>query len=340
MKWIRDPAVPFLLPAVLFILSIWTCEGDAHEIRPAFLGVRDIGAGQCQVVWKVPARRGAALNIAPLFPDDWKETTVPSRIVMPGDVVMHRTFKMGKGGLDGVELSITGLNDKLVDVLLRVERSDGRTHTALLRAFNDTYLVPARESASKTVRIYLDMGIKHILLGVDHLLFVFGLLLLVSSPWPVVETITSFTVAHSITLALATLGFLNVPSATVNVLIALSIVFLAGELVRADRGEKSLTIRKPWLVSFGFGLLHGLGFAGALVALGLPRTDIPLALFFFNIGVEVGQILFVLAMLLVMYSMRKADIRLPERARLIPAYIMGSVAAFWFIGRFVAMFGE
>ncbi len=247
---------------------------------------------------------------------------------------------MGEGGLDGAELGVDGLSDKLVDVLLRVDRSDGRSHTALLRAFNPTYLVPAKESSSEAVRIYLDMGVKHILLGVDHLLFVLGLLLLMSSPWLLVKTITSFTVAHSITLALATLGFLHVPAAPVNVLIALSIVFLAGELVRANRGEMSLTIRKPWLVSFGFGLLHGLGFAGALVALGLPRADLPLALLFFNIGVEIGQILFVLAVLMVMYSLRRIDIKLPERGKMISVYIMGSVAGFWFIGRFFAMFGE
>ncbi len=125
-----------------------------------------------------------------------------------------------------------------------------------------------------------------------------------------------------------------------NVLIALSIVFLAGELVRADRGERSLTIRKPWLVSFGFGFLHGLGFAGALVALGLPRAELPLALLCFNMGVEVGQILFVVAVLMVMYSLRRVDIKLPERGKLIPVYLMGSVAGFWFIGRFFAMFGE
>jgi hypothetical protein len=332
--------VRFLLLAVSFIVCIWTSEGHAHEIRPAFLGIRDIGAGQCEVVWKIPARRGATLKITPNFPDDWKETVVPSRIVLPDEVVERRTFRMSKNGLDGVELSVTGLSDKLVDVLLLVERSDGRSHSAVLRAFDSTFLIPTKESIWEAVQTYLDMGVRHILLGIDHLLFVLGLLLLISSPWLLLKTITSFTVAHSITLALATLGFLNIPPAPVEILIALSIVFLAGELVRSDRDKSSLTIRKPWLVSFGFGLLHGLGFAGALVDLGLPHSEIPVALLFFNLGVEIGQLLFVLVVFMVMGLLHRIKFKFPERGKQIPVYIMGGVASFWCIGRFFAMIGR
>ena len=224
--------------------------------------------------------------------------------------------------------------------------SDGRSLTELLKPKRPSLKIPlssgdkGSRSGSGTAASYMNMGVNHILLGIDHLLFVLGLLLLSRGWGLLIKTITAFTVGHSISLALATLGMVNVPAKPLSAAIALSIVFLAGELVRADRGDESLTIRKPWLVSFGFGLLHGLGFAGALVALGLPRADVPLALLFFNIGVEIGQILFVAAVLAVMYSLRKIDITLPAWGKPIPVYIMGAVAGFWFVGRFVDMLGR
>jgi hypothetical protein len=187
------------------------------------------------------------------------------------------------------------------------------------------------------VRAYLRLGIEHILLGVDHLLFVFGLLLLSKGFKLLLKTITSFTVGHSISLALATLGVVHVPAPPLNAAIALSIVFLAAELVRAYRGQRTVTTRRPWLVSFAFGLIHGLGFASALVSLGLPESAIPLALLFFNIGVEIGQVLFIVVVLALLASWRKMEMRLPAWGRQLPAYAMGSIASLWFVGRFVAM---
>ncbi|MGH6898525.1 MAG: HupE/UreJ family protein [Geminicoccaceae bacterium] len=188
-------------------------------------------------------------------------------------------------------------------------------------------------SAAAAARRYVGLGVEHILLGIDHLLFVFGLLLLVRGPWMLVKTITAFTLAHSITLVLATLGLVDAPARPVDAAIALSIVFLAAEILHARAGRPGLTARKPWVVAFTFGLLHGLGFAGALTQLGLPRSEIPLALLFFNVGVEIGQLMFVGLVLALGWALRQLQVRWPLWAAPLPAYAIGTVAAFWFIER-------
>ena len=181
------------------------------------------------------------------------------------------------------------------------------------------------------------MGVEHILLGVDHLLFVLGLLLLVTGRWLLFKTVTAFTVGHSASLALATFGFVSVPAPPLNAAIALSIVFLAAEIIRARRGERHLTARYPWIVAGAFGLLHGLGFATALTALGLPASAVPLALLLFNLGVEAGQILFVAVVLAVLASWRVLEVRWPAWATPLPVYAMGIIAAVWFVGRVSAL---
>jgi hydrogenase/urease accessory protein HupE len=188
-------------------------------------------------------------------------------------------------------------------------------------------------SAADAARRYVALGIEHILVGIDHLLFVLGLLLIVSGPWMLIKTITAFTLAHSITLALATLGFVDLPSGPVEAAIALSIVFLGAEILRARQGRPGLTTRRPWVVAFAFGLLHGLGFAGALTAIGLPPGEIPLALLFFNVGVEIGQLMFVAAFLALACVLRQLQVIWPRWAEPLPAYAIGTVAAFWFIER-------
>jgi hypothetical protein len=188
-------------------------------------------------------------------------------------------------------------------------------------------------SIADAARRYVGLGIEHILLGIDHLLFVAGLLLLVRGPWMLIKTITAFTLAHSITLALATLGFVAVPSRPVDAAIALSIMFLGAEILRARQGRPGLAARRPWVVAFAFGLLHGLGFAGALTALGLAPGEIPLALLFFNVGVEIGQLLFVGACLALAWALRQLQVSWPRWAVPLPAYAIGTIAAFWFIER-------
>ena len=184
---------------------------------------------------------------------------------------------------------------------------------------------------------YLTLGIEHILFGIDHLLFVLGLLLLVRGPWMLVKTVTAFTVAHSLTLGLATLGLVDVPPRPVDALIALSIVFLAAEILHGRSGRFGLTHRLPWLIAFAFGLLHGLGFASALGQIGLPAAEIPLALLFFNLGVETGQLLFVAFCLSFAWAFRRLEVTWPKPLEPLPAYVIGTAAAFWFIERTVAI---
>ena len=228
-------------------------------------------------------------------------------------------------------------------VMLTVRWSDGSTARQFFAATSAAIEVPlhALQAGSGSLRQaalrYLALGIEHILLGVDHLLFVLGLLLLVSGPWMLIKTITAFTVAHSITLALATLGFVEVPSRPVDAAIALSIVFLGAEILRARQGRPGLAARAPWVVAFAFGLLHGLGFAGALTQLGLRPGEIPLALLFFNVGVEIGQLMFVATFLALAWALRQLQVAWPRWSEPLPAYAIGTVAAFWFIERIGAM---
>jgi hydrogenase/urease accessory protein HupE len=184
--------------------------------------------------------------------------------------------------------------------------------------------------------MYLKLGVEHILFGIDHLLFVLALLLVTRGTFRLVKTVTAFTVAHSITLGMATLGFVQMPTKPVEAVIALSIVFVAAQIVRTQQGQEGITARAPWVVAFTFGLLHGFGFAGALSEVGLPPGHIPLALLFFNVGVEVGQLLFVAAAMTFMALLRRVRINVPRWVELAPAYAIGSVAMFWVMQRIAA----
>jgi hydrogenase/urease accessory protein HupE len=228
------------------------------------------------------------------------------------------------------------LEATLTDALVRVTFLDGSTWVQRLTPRQPASLIPARPSAWSVAGTYLALGVEHILTGIDHLLFVLALLLLTKGPWRLVKTVTAFTVAHSVTLALATLGIVHVPSRPVEAVIALSIVFVAAEIVQARRGRAGLAARMPWIVAFIFGLLHGFGFAGTLSAIGLPEGQIPMALLFFNLGVEVGQLLFVAAVLALVAGARRIPMAWPRWAGLVPPYAIGSLAMFWVIQRVAA----
>jgi hydrogenase/urease accessory protein HupE len=309
----------------------------AHELRPAYLELRQTRLDTYDVLWKVPAR-GEDLRLALYvrFPDDCQHTT--PRSAMAGGAYVERWRVQRSGGLTGGTIRIDGLSATLTDVLVRVERLDGTTHVTRLTPATPSFMVEAAPGQWQAAATYMKLGVEHILFGVDHLLFLFGLLLIVKDRWTLVKTVSSFTVGHSISLALATLGVVNMPAEPLSAVIALSIVCLAAELVMASRRERTLTIDHPWVVSFGFGLLHGLGFASALVQLGLPTSVIPLALLLFNMGVEIGQLLFVFLVLALLASCRHMELRLPSWGQPIPHYVMGSIAAFWFVDRFVALF--
>lgn len=323
-----------LLLALLLSLSVT----QAHEIRPAYLEIKETAPGQFTVLWRTPVMAGMRLPIVLQMPDGVRNLKEPVVQELSDSLVERRWIDSGPNGLLGKRIQFPGLQLTITDVLVRIERLDGAHSTELIRPSRPWIEIAAPRGTLATAVAFLKQGIEHILLGVDHLLFVLGLLLIVSTPWMLVKTITAFTVAHSITLAIATLGYASIPAPPLNAAIALSVLFLGPEILRAWRGETSFTIRHPWVVALAFGLLHGFGFASGLTAIGLPKGDIPLALLTFNVGVEICQILFVVTVLVVLASFRKLDMHLPEWGKLLPVYAMGSVSAYWFWGRVSAMF--
>jgi hydrogenase/urease accessory protein HupE len=276
------------------------------------------------------------MNIYPQLPSNCTNLTEPAVQPLAGGAVERWMVDCGSSAMVNATIVIGGLPATQTDTLLRIQLIDQSMYTTVLRPGSPSFLVPSKASKSKVAGSYLLLGIEHILGGFDHLLFVLGLLLIVRSTMLLIKTITSFTLAHSVTLAMATLGFVHVPQAPVEAVIALSIIFLATELVKQHRGETGLTTKAPWLVALCFGLLHGFGFAGALTEIGLPQTDIPLALLFFNVGVEVGQLMFVAGVLVVTWMIKKLKFRWPVWMEQMPAYAIGSLAAFWFIQRTVS----
>lgn len=310
----------------------------AHEARPGYLELNEMARGQYDVLWKQPANGEYALRLNPVFPNDCTLSGADNRRLMPG--AMLTRFRLAcPNGLEGRPVTIDGLEMTLTDVLVRLHRLDGREETHLARATDTTVTIGGGGGGWARAGTYLRLGIQHIALGVDHLLFVLGLLLIVRDRWTLLKTISAFTVAHSLTLAAATFGIASVPGQPLNAAIALSILFLGVEVVRTNRGEDSLTARKPWLVAFVFGLLHGFGFATGLTAMGLPRAEIPQALLLFNVGVEIGQLAFVAIVLGLERAFRQMEIVWPRPVAALPAFVVGVAGAFWTWQRLAIFFG-
>jgi hydrogenase/urease accessory protein HupE len=319
---------------LLLPVALCAFEAFAHEVRPAYLELRQIGVETYAVLWKVPGR-GDALRLAlyPELPAGSENLSAP-RPAFHDNAFIERWTVRRAGGLGGGTIRIAGLEATVTDALVRIERIDGGVQVVRLTPSAPSFVVEATPSGLQVAATYVRLGIEHILLGYDHLLFVFALMLVVAGGWALVKTITAFTLAHSITLGLAALGAVHVPQPPVEAAIALSILLLAAEIARRNRGAPSLTVRAPWVVAFAFGLLHGLGFAGALIDAGLPAQDVPLALLAFNGGVELGQLLFIGAVLaLASLLARWRPLDLAPRARPASAYAIGTLAAFWFIDR-------
>ena len=313
-------------------------EALAHEVRPGYLELRESDPSTYALLWKRPTGGEVEIQIAPVVPDGCRLATPDLEQPTPGAALVRGTLHCD-GGLAGKTLRIAGLETTVTDVLVRIEHADGRVESHLLRPAAPSVRLGETTTRVQRALSYLRLGVQHILLGVDHLLFVLGLLLIVADRWTLVKTITSFTVAHSITLAIATLGHASAPLPPLNAAIALSILFLGPEIVRAGRGETSFTIRHPWVVAFAFGLLHGFGFASGLTAMGLPRAEIPLALLLFNVGVEIGQIGFIVLIVLLERSFRTLEIDWPRWAQASPGYAVGSLGAFWTIQRIAVLVG-
>lgn len=323
---------------VLVMLLLVATPAPAHEVRPAYLQIHETESDTYDVLWKVPGYADEfRLGLYVEFPADVIRLGAP-RGEFSGGSYSERWSVRRPGGLTGATIHIEGLANTLTDVLVRLEQRDGTVQTARLTPSAPFFIVEATPGKLEVAGTYLKLGVEHILLGVDHLLFVLALLILVQGVRRLVATVTAFTIAHSITLAAATLGFVHVPGPPVEACIALSIVFVAAEIVKGARGRRGLTAQKPWLVAFAFGLLHGLGFASALSEVGLPQTAIPVALLFFNVGVEIGQLMFIAVALTVIAGLRLVPVngRAAAVAGLAAPYVIGSVAAFWVVERMLA----
>ena len=328
-----------LLLCVVVALVAGISHTWAHEARPAFVEIKETAPGRYSVLWRTPALAGMRLPVVLKFPDGVRDTNEPVTQWLTDSVVERRVIEAGAGGLAGKSIEFAGLQATITDVLAHVQTRDGLDMTTLVRPSLARLVVTSPRSWLEIAGDYLLHGIQHISFGVDHLLFVLGLILIVTNRWTLLKTVSAFTVAHSITLAIAALGYAQAPVAPLNAAIALSILFLGPEIVRCWRGETSLTIRHPWVVAFLFGLIHGFGFAGALTSAGLPLKDLPLALLSFNIGVEIGQVSFVLLILLLERSFRQLQIRWPRWVQALPGYTVGSLGAFWAIQRAAMLFG-
>jgi hydrogenase/urease accessory protein HupE len=273
------------------------------------------------------------------FPDDMRNVTEPALRELPDSLIERRLIDAGGRELAGKRIEFVGLQATITDVLVRMQLRDGTNSTTLVRPSQAWVEIAASRGPLAVAGAYFKLGIEHILFGVDHLLFILGLLFIVHNRWMLVKTISAFTVAHSITLAIATLGYARAPEPPLTAAIALSILFLGPEIVRAQRGKTSLTIQHPWVVAFAFGLLHGFGFASGLTTVGLPPAEIPVALLLFNLGVEAGQLLFVIVVLLLARAFRVVELRVPRLLEALPAYAVGSLGAYWTIQRVMMMLG-
>ena len=312
---------------------------SAHEARPAYLEIKETSPGQFSVLWRTPIMAGMHLPVALKLPDNARNLQEPSVQELSDSLVERRWVDAGPNGLSGKRIVFRGLQMTITDVLVRVEMLDGRKWTTIAHPSQPWVEIAASQTWAEVAATYIVQGIRHILFGADHMLFVLGLLLIVRNRWMLLKTVTAFTVAHSITLAVATLGYAEIPVLPLNAAIALSILFLGPEIVRSWRGETSVALQHPWAVAFAFGLLHGFGFASALTSAGLLRHELPLALVTFNVGVELGQIGFIALMLALDRSFHILEIRWPRWAQVLPGYTVGSLGAFWTVQRVTLLFG-
>jgi len=304
----------------------------AHELRPAYLDMREMAPNEFAVVWKVPARGDFRLALNVRLPDTCKPKSEPVGTI-EGAAFFERWMAACPDGIKGREITVDGLRTTLTDALVRIAYLGGTTQVARLTPEAPVMAVSGVQTGLEVSGTYFWLGVDHILSGFDHLLFVFALILLIRDAWMLVKTVTAFTVAHSITLAGATLGYFSLAPGPVEATIALSIAFVASELAKSQSGEGGISQNYPWVIAFAFGLLHGFGFAGALREIGLPQGDVPLALLMFNLGVEAGQLMFV-AIVLIAFKAITMLISVPlAPARVAAAYVIGTISSYWFFSR-------
>lgn len=323
--------------AALFLLP-FLLAGSAfgHEVRPAYLEIREGQADRYDILWKTPARGQATIRLDVRLPSSCSDVT-PKSALNDGAARAVRWRVRCEGGLAGRDLTVEGLDRTMVEAIVRFVARDGASQSARLMKGETSFTVDEASTFLGVAAVYLPLGIDHILLGFDHLCFVFALLLLIRDTRRLIWSITAFTVAHSITLAVATLGYVSAPPGPIEALIAFSIAVVAAEAVAVNRQRKAARPGRPWIIAFCFGLLHGFGFAGALSETGLPGDAVPLALLFFNIGVEIGQLVFVAAVLIAAASLRKLQPKAVLPASMAAAYVIGTLSAYWTIERAVSI---
>lgn len=320
----------------VFLALVSSSIVRADEFRPVLLDIKERDIGWFDVTWKVPTKGDKSTTLNAKLPEQLQLLGTIDVQNVPGATIERATYKNTGSTLTGGQIVIEGLASMPGNVILHIEMKDGTLHSAVLNSTAPEFIIPEQASKWEVATSYTQLGIIHILEGVDHLLFVLALLLLVSGLGPLLKAITAFTVAHSITLALATLGLLHLPPAPTEAIIALSILFLATEIIHQHNGQIGVTERYPWIVAFLFGLFHGLGFAGALSEVGVPQHEVSLALFTFNVGVEIGQLIFIAAVLGVFAVLKRIPITAPKESWRVLPYSIGSIAAFWTIERVVS----
>ena len=323
-----SPCRPARLAHALLALMLAAASAQAHEVRPAYLQIAETEPGVFSVLWKQPILQDRRLPIDPVLPEQCTPLSPVMREVTGSALLQNWTVECP---LREGTIHISGLSRTITDVMVELSRLDGDTATHLLRPNSPSLSL---DDPSPQVAAYLTLGVEHLVFGIDHVLFVIGLVLFIPSRWALLKTITAFTLAHSITLALSVLELVRLPQGPVEAVIALSILFLARELTLPEEARSALTRGRPWIMALLFGLLHGFGFAGALADIGLPRDQLALALFLFNVGIEVGQILIIAALLALLWLARRLAGGIARAERLF-IYSMGSLAAFWTIDRIV-----
>ena len=311
---------------------------SADEFRPALLEVTERDGGWVDVTWKVPTLGDQVLALTPVMPGFLEQMGPGSGQQVVGAWIETKSYSAGDRVLNGATITVEGLVKIPADVVVRVKLADGTEHSAILRSVNNSFTVPEQVTRWELAVSYWKMGTIHILEGLDHLLFLLTLLLIVNGIWPLLKTVTAFTLAHSLTLALATLDLVRIPSVPTEAVISLSIVLLAVEVVHKNDGKLTSSERFPWMVAFGFGLVHGLGFAGALSEIGVPQNEVPLALLMFNLGVETGQVMFVLAVSLLLAGLHRLHGHTVLTLTRATPYAIGGIAAYWTIDRLVTTF--
>ena len=313
------------------MLALFALPAQADELRPGYLELTQRDAQHWKVVWKAPVLGGLATRTRPAFPPFCKQSAPRARI--EGAALVAESTLTCSQDLAGSKVGLAGMDAAFTDALLRVAPLNRPVQASRLTPTAAMVLVSTVPDGWEVARSYFVLGVEHILTGYDHLLFVIALVLLLIRPWTVVRAATAFTLAHSLTLIGTTLGVIGLAQTPVEALIALSIIFLAVEIVKQDPAQPRLSERLPWLVAFGFGLIHGFGFAGALREIGLPEGDVPVALLTFNLGVEAGQLLIIAAVLAVIALLRRFAQPALRTAVLAASYAIGITASFWFIQR-------